>query len=561
MYEHTHTCIYTRSTEASLADDLQAVSKARPHWWHTDNTNQQIMLGTVQVETHFESPSLYSKIAHTSFDGPASLGSLGTASRLSKPPIIALVSEWAGLLPLACHLTAHHEDYDLLGRVALTGRIPTSFFPRLGTIEGLTRLLKDGAEFLDRASIIGHSSSKVWDVKWGSTFPCANGAASAIVASKVLQHQPNIINVSERVRHNLRKSSEAQTSRSSQHDTLEIRPVENPPNELHAEHSLRSRFPSAFKFPPRSFPPRKPANGVGSDTVIARSQHRRYQRLNLLHFSKTGACSEHKSRVRRWEAVKWTLSLGAVAVVLLYGLYGTAAALISGLILKMAGYLVRLDRPNEYLSNNEAHDACMLVGMHSNCSTWYLYTGDRGVVDNLLNKSMVRILPSNGPFQSPQFLMLLLRVGHILHFLSMTFVAAQKGWDGVVMVILMMAVRATEWFWNDGTIAKQWLDGERVDVKVRRFDFEGRMQMMGSIHILSGGESLDWMDSIIAPHPRRTALFAQLKLLHQDLAKSKDASTISLSLFDRNWVALQAELITNSAAVVLEELERAGNFD
>lgn len=490
-------------------------------------------------------------MAQTSSNGPASLGTLarlGTTSVFSKAPLIALVTEWAGLLPLAFHLTSYDQDYDLLGRVALTGQLPTSFFARLGTIEGLTRLLQEGAEFLDRASIIGRSSYNVWDVNWGSTFPCANGAASAIIASYALQREPNIINVSERARRNSRKPSESQGSQ------------DNAPNGLHEQHSLRSRFPPAFKFPQFPFPSHKPVNYMGTDNLIARSQHRRYQRLNVLYFSKTETFDQRKPSVRLWEAVTGTFLLCGIVILLLYGLYGTAAALISGLFSKTASRLIYLDRPNEYLSSNEAHDACMLVGMHSNCSTWYLYTGDRGVVDNLLNKAMIRI-PSSRPFRSLRFLMLLLRIGHILHFLSMTFVAAQKGWDGVAMVLLMVAVWVTEWFWNDETIARQWLDVEGVKIKARRFDFEGRMQMVGSIHLFSGSESINWMDSLIAPHPRRTALFAKSKLLRKDVAESEDASTTGLSLFDRNWVALQAELISNSASVMLEELDRAGNLD
>jgi hypothetical protein len=513
------------------------------------------------VKNYVEPPKLIPLMAQTSTNGPASLGTLGTTSVLPKAPIIALITEWAGLLPLACHLTSYDQDYDLLGRVALAGQLPTSFFARLGTIEGLTRLLKEGAEFLDRASIIGRSSYKVWDVNWGSTFPCANGAASAIIANYALQREPNIINVSERARQKLRKSSESQRSRPSQDDTLELSCLRSPPNRLEAQHSLRTRFPPAFKFPPSSFPSQKPGNCQGTDSVIARSQHRRYQRLNVLHFSKTETFDQRKPRVRFWEVVTGTVFLCAIVVLLLYGLYGTAAALTSGLLSRTASRLIQFERPNGYLSSNEAHDACMLVGMHSNCSTWYLYTGDRGVVDNLLNKAMIRTPLSNQPFQTLRLLMLLFRVGHILHFLSMTFVAAQKGWDGVTMVLLMIAVRVTEWFWNDEMVAKQWLSGEGVSVKVRRFDFEGRMQMVGSIQLFSGSESIDWMDSLITPHPRRTALFAKLKLLRTDLAESTEANTTRLSLFDRNWVALQAELISDSASVMLEELDRAGKLD
>lgn len=84
--------------------------------------------------------------------------------------------------------------------------------------------------------------------------------------------------------------------------------------------------------------------------------------------------------------------LAIVVLLCLRGLYGSAVAVLSGVVSKVACRLLVLRRPAGFLTNNEKHDACMLVGVHRNCTTWYLYTGDRGVVDYLLNKPMIEPL-------------------------------------------------------------------------------------------------------------------------------------------------------------------------
>lgn len=500
-------------------------------------------------------------MARLNNDNPASLGVLGTTSVLSKAPIYAIFTEWAGLLPLACHLTSDRHDHYLLGNVALAGQLPASLFARLGTIEGFTRLLTEGAEFLDRASVVGRSCSNVWDVNWGSTFPCANGAASTIIAGYALKREQNVINVSELSRQRAKESSGSPRSQQLHEDEMENSLLRSTSDGAKSWQSLSSSFPPAFKIPACPHPSEDPRASKPQCTMIARSQHRRYQRLNVLHFARTKPSQSRRTRMKIWEIAPGILFLPALAVLLLYGLYGTAAALASGLFSKAASYLIRLERPNEYLSSNEAHEACMLVGIHSNCSTWYLYTGDRGVVDGLLNKSMIRTPPSNYSPKSLQLLIILLRIGHVFHFLSITFVAAQKGWDGVAMVLLMLSARAIEWFWNDAKVAQHWLDVQGVKVEARRFDFEGRMQMVGAIQALSSSEDISWMDPLISPNPRRTALFSRLRLMRQDPAEITDETITKLNLFDRNWVFLQAELVSNAASVMLDELGHARSND
>lgn len=292
----------------------------------------------------------------------------------------------------------------------------------------------------------------------------------------------------------------------------------------------------------------------------------------MLHFSSTRPLCRHGRGTQLLQAATWISSLIFIILLILYGLYGTAAALAGSFLSKLASHFIRLDRPKEYLASIEAHDACMLVGMHANCSTWYLYTGDRGVVDNLLNKTLIGSQPSSlHPFNNSfDILMLCLRIGHIAHFLSMTFVAAQKGWDGVAMVLLMLTAWFTERFFNhESKIAQQWLDVSGVEMKARRFDFEGRTQMIAAIQILSGSERIGWMDPIIVPHPRREALFEKLGVIMRGWMggqekgqgdvdpDEKGGGGSGLNSFDENWVALQAELVARAAEVMLEELGSA----
>lgn len=507
-------------------------------------------------------------MAQTSNNGPASLGTLGASSLLFKAPILAIISEWVSVLPLVFYFTSYYRDYDLLGRVALTGQVPATPCAESGTIEGLTRLLTDGGEFSDRASITPRSSHMVWDVNWGSTFPCANGAASAIIARYALQREPHVVNVSAYAESYRGATNQIPASQPSRTEVSESPPPRGQFKLLGTRPGSLPGFPPAFKLSPTPFPPRPPSEKAAFESRVARSSHRRYQRLNVFHFSRTRPRVRYRDGVGLFAALVAICFLMAVILLSLYGLYGTAAALLGSSISKLASRFICLHRPREYLSSNEAHDACMLVGVHSNCSTWQLYIGDRGVVDNLLNKSLINTEPSPAhPFRSMRTLILLLRAGHVSHFLATTFVAAQKGWDGVAMIMLMLiAWSASEYFSSDGRIAKEWLNDSGVEVKARRFDFEGRMQMIGAIQMLSGSERINWMDSIVVPHPRREALFRELGVIMKGESKAGEERVEGvdgagkggrLESFDENWVALQAGLVVRAAKVMLEELARA----
>lgn len=107
---------------------------------------------------------------------------------LSLPVPPDIVAEWTSLVPLVTHLASYRHDHQLAGEAALSGRLNVSLFPRLGVLDGIARLLAGGPDFLDRVSTMGEVSHQVWDVNWGSAFPCANGAASSIITAYALSH-------------------------------------------------------------------------------------------------------------------------------------------------------------------------------------------------------------------------------------------------------------------------------------------------------------------------------------------------------------------------------------
>lgn len=114
------------------------------------------------------------------------LGAIAYNAFLSLPIPPNIVAEWTSLIPLVAHLASYRHDHQLAGEAALSGRLNVSLFPRLGVLNGIARLLARGPDFLDRVSTLSEVSNHVWDVNWGSAFPCANGAASSIITAYAL---------------------------------------------------------------------------------------------------------------------------------------------------------------------------------------------------------------------------------------------------------------------------------------------------------------------------------------------------------------------------------------
>ncbi len=149
-----------------------------------------------------------------------------------------------------------------------------------------------------------------------------------------------------------------------------------------------------------------------------------------------------------------------------------------------------------YLESNENHDACMLSAIYENVETWYLYIGYRGVINWILNKTILATLSAS------RFQIFYFRLAHLIQLLAITYVAAQKGIDDVSLIILLVSNYGFQYLFGGHKIARRWLEAEIVSIDVRTFRLSGRTRMIGVIHSLSQARDAAWMESLIAPCPR-----------------------------------------------------------
>ncbi|KAK8851010.1 Herpesvirus glycoprotein N [Apiospora arundinis] len=447
----------------------------------------------------------------------ANLGSLNIEPLLPCPPLPNIVSEWAAILPLVCHLAGQRDDYNTSGDVALMGRLSVGLFPRLGTLSGLARLLDRATKYLDYASTRGGTSRTVWDVKWGSVFPCANGAACAVISEFLL--------------------------------TRDRKPPQRMPETLS---SLSEKSDGDEKCTPQSRFRIRPvissfSSGLRRSTLKAEKVNEEgFRRCQLLHVyrlyrkPKRHSLGDQITQLRLsipGQLVCFVILIGLAVLLCLFGCFGSATLIACTSVSELVAMRVPIRRPSTYLQNNEAHDACMLTAPHENATEWHLYIGDRGIVDTLLNKPMFVVPEGRSAHLAARWFWF----ANVLQLAAMTFVAAQKGWDGVLMLALLAIHWALRWFSSGQDLARDWLAREGIDGDVRSFEFGGRYAMMGGIQVLSGSTATRWMDTILAPHPRREAW---LKVLRGE------ESTESFGNHDASWLEYMSEASFASAQVL-----------
>jgi hypothetical protein len=419
-------------------------------------------------------------------DSPASFGVLG-----AEPPVLSTASspysiifEWAALLPLVIYLSSSRLPHRLVGQTALTGYVPVALFPRLGVIATIADFLQQGQEFLDRASSGNDLRRKVWDVNWGSIFPCANGAVAAMLSAHALRNV-NVQKVPEEVE-------------------------------------------------------QIPGSKEGFKPLKSSSPFRRYQKLHILRFTETTKKISHARCL--WSGLPTVFELllplgllGTSVVCFLCGLYGTGVAMVLAFLLRISRHLMVTERPDGYLKNNEVGlPGCMLVALNENASTWYLYIGSRGVIDTMLNKTMVQSVHSPlGIWHAYA-----LRALEGLQILVMTYVAAQKGWDGVALLSLVAVSSLFDFIaCSDDRLASQWLKREGIKVDATTLQFSGRTPMIGTIQTLGNQRSTTWMDGILAPSTRRDAWLLRLSSDGKEHTFEK-----GVSFEDEDWIYLNERL-------------------
>ncbi|KPI45450.1 uncharacterized protein AB675_638 [Cyphellophora attinorum] len=452
-------------------------------------------------------------MANSSADG--SLGSLGRVSLIAPPPLPTLIAEWAAIVPLICNLADQRDDYNTIGDVALRGRLFVGLFPRLGTLAGLSRLLGGGKQYLDHASNKGGSSRTVWDVNWGSVFPCANGAVVHTISEYLLA------------------GTQSRVRRMPETCINEARGVDSKKPSIHADKSAGSAH-TAYR------------RESSTSRVEGQDSIRRSQTLHVYRMKRKRIARESQRDIRGvvsslpCQILKYVVLTGLATFLVLVGCYGTAALVVCSTTSSAVAQTINVRRPWGYLRNNEDHSACMLVAAHENAVEWHLYIGDRAVVDTILNKPMFGIASDAATRYAARWFW----VAHLLQLAAMTFVAAQKGWDGVCMVLLLIGQWASSSFHSSRALCVEWLKTEGVDAEVKSFEFSGRSGMMGAIQLFSQSTVTRWMDTILVPHPRREVWLERL---------TGGTDDVNLSSHDEIWTKNMTDVSRVSAAVLQEE--------
>lgn len=436
---------------------------------------------------------------------------LGLSAYFPVVRIPSIISEWSALFPLVCHLANYGEDHRMVGELALAGHLTVGLFPKLGYLDGIWRLLRGGSEFFDRANARSESTYKVWDVNWGSVFTRANGSATSMITEFALRKHR--------------------------------KPIEMPEAVLAEPHHLPGAA-AADKIVPNL-----------QNKTPNKSTFRRHQELHIIRISRENRTQTLKKKllhltVSRLGRFSYHLVLvGLVIVLCLLGAFGSAAIIFNGLFSKVVCRLLRAERPSGYLENNENHEACMLSAVHENANTWYLYVGDRGLIDWLLNKTMLST-PSVSRILTVYF-----RLAHISQLLAMTFVAAQKGIDGLSLVVLLFVNYGFQYLFGGHQMARQWLEAEHVSLDAHTCRFSGRTPMIGAIHMLSEARDAAWIDTLLAPCSRIKVWLDELKCA-ADMRRQVDSGLQALSSSDRSWVLLNSQLAIEAARLIRRRLSQ-----
>ena len=407
---------------------------------------------------------------------------------LLNPRLPPLLTTWAALVPLVIHLTAPVDLYLLVGQIALQRCFSISLLPKLGTLRNLSYMLGNGQEFFDQASSRAGISAIVFDVRWGSVFPAANGAACRSIIDFALSkaHRQQILE-----------------------EKGDIVP-HSPASDLSLKGHVRPSFQRHQRLHVLNVKRRKPP--------------RRSWGIRLFRLLNSGTM--HVGVTIAISLVKFSIAIVAG----LTGCYATSVLLLCTCIVDAICRSFSCNRPSGFLENNENHDAFMLVGSHVNASEWFLMTGDRGVVDCLLNKPLIQ-------FEPQPWLSALMMFAHWLQIAAMTFVAAVQSADGFAMVLLIIWQNLVEAITSyTDPVAAQWLDVHGVRIEVETLMFHGRTQMLGAIYMNGDLAVNTWMDPILVPCPRRNTWLRQLRHRVDRNSDLFESETTCLSQSDRDWL-------------------------
>lgn len=396
-------------------------------------------------------------VGAAAFGGGTSDGTLQLQYWLSMPSLPAIIAEWAALIPLTVYLSSLRSDFELAGEVSLRGRLSVGVVPKLWALGGIAKLLREGEVFFDMANSAG-DPLKVYDVQWGSVFPCYNSAATAAVTACAFN---------------------------GKEDSPEIMQEDLRAYVLQHKDDFSARFPIDTADSGTD----EPISDVycGNDIEGLVNRKKLYGRRQLLNVIVVNTVEKRILRwwvvsiMRRpvWLAVQLGLTLGLTVVLVVCGCVGSGVMLVIGGISRYCAQNTGLKRSSLYLRNREVHEGCMLVAVHENATVWTLCLGHRGLIDSLLNKPMI------DPGKTSSLVLAWFRFAEVLQVVAMTFVAGQKGWDGIVLFILVVAVWGFSALNGYNKHASRWLKEEGFQTVAFGCEFPGRTELLGAVQLLS----------------------------------------------------------------------------
>lgn len=138
----------------------------------------------------------------------------------------------------------------------------------------------------------------------------------------------------------------------------------------------------------------------------------------------------------------------------------------------------------------------------------------------------------------------------------MTFVAFQKGWDGVCLLALLVISTVMHFCFRHDLLARMFCEENGVAVTQESFEFSGRTPMLGAIQQFSGARSWQWMDDILAPCPRREAWARILSTKENTDINVFEEEVRTLAERDKSWVWVNTTLTIRAAGIMRTAMER-----
>jgi len=142
------------------------------------------------------------------------------------------------------------------------------------------------------------------------------------------------------------------------------------------------------------------------------------------------------------------------------------------------------DIPPAYLADDETSkvsNECLLLSIHQNTSTWYLFTGSHSIVDTFSTsiwcyQSTARYLFAAVPVPSLPFTESL----WFPHFDAVTETATHKQEDRILLLVLLVIAWASDLVYcRNSAAARRWLRSEGVDARAASFHFSERTSILG----------------------------------------------------------------------------------